>query len=122
MKLSVISPVYNERETLAIILSKVVAALPGVIKEIVVIDDGSTDGTREWLIKNFGVGRNVCELLQGNAPGSNITKPSEETANVSAVSVSVVLQGTLSYFIISLAAYSFIWDTHKSYISISLLL
>jgi len=40
-------PVYNERETLSEILARVRAVdLP---KEIVVVDDGSTDGTREIL-------------------------------------------------------------------------
>jgi glycosyltransferase involved in cell wall biosynthesis len=46
-KLSVVMPVYNERLTLSEILERVQAvAIP---KEIIVIDDGSTDGTRELL-------------------------------------------------------------------------
>jgi glycosyltransferase involved in cell wall biosynthesis len=46
-KLSVVMPVYNERLTLSEILERVQAvAIP---KEILVIDDGSTDGTRELL-------------------------------------------------------------------------
>ncbi len=45
--LSVIMPVYNERETLPEILSRVMAV--GLEKEIVVVDDGSTDGTRDVL-------------------------------------------------------------------------
>ncbi|MGF1479500.1 MAG: glycosyltransferase family 2 protein [Cyanophyceae cyanobacterium] len=50
MKLSVIIPVYNEIHTLDSILGKVVKALPEVEKEIIIVDDGSTDGTREWLM------------------------------------------------------------------------
>jgi glycosyltransferase involved in cell wall biosynthesis len=47
MKLSVVIPVYNERLTLSEILERVTAvAIP---KEVLVIDDGSTDGTREIL-------------------------------------------------------------------------
>jgi glycosyltransferase involved in cell wall biosynthesis len=47
MKLSVIMPVYNERETISEILQRVREVdLP---KEIIVVDDGSTDGTREIL-------------------------------------------------------------------------
>jgi glycosyltransferase involved in cell wall biosynthesis len=45
--LSVIMPVYNERETLSEILAQVRAV--DLEKEIVVVDDGSTDGTRDIL-------------------------------------------------------------------------
>jgi glycosyltransferase involved in cell wall biosynthesis len=45
--LSVIMPVYNERETLSEILAQVRAV--DLEKEIVVVDDGSTDGTRDVL-------------------------------------------------------------------------
>lgn len=54
MKLSVIIPVYNEVHTLPQVLTKVIQVLPEVSKEIVVVDDGSTDGTREWLTQTFG--------------------------------------------------------------------
>lgn len=52
-KLSVIVPVYNEASTINEILGKVrKASLPnGVGKEIIVVDDGSTDGTREIIDK-----------------------------------------------------------------------
>ncbi len=50
MKLSVLMPVYNERETLQEILDQVRAVkLEGIEKEIVVVDDGSTDGSRDIL-------------------------------------------------------------------------
>src|SRR5262249_58480805 len=46
-KLSVVVPVYNERLTLPEILERVQAiAIP---KEIVIVDDGSTHGTRDFL-------------------------------------------------------------------------
>jgi glycosyltransferase involved in cell wall biosynthesis len=54
MKLSVIIPVYNEIHTLDTVLAKVIEAIPEVPKEIVMVDDGSTDGTREWLMQTFG--------------------------------------------------------------------
>jgi glycosyltransferase involved in cell wall biosynthesis len=47
MKLSVIIPVYNERETIAAILDRVLAT--PYDKEIVVVDDCSRDGTRDFL-------------------------------------------------------------------------
>jgi len=45
MKVSVIIPVYNERDTIAETIARVRAA--PVEKEIVVVDDASTDGTAE---------------------------------------------------------------------------
>ena len=49
MKLSVVIPVYNEIRTIESVLKAVTQTLPDVTKEIVVVDDGSTDGTRELL-------------------------------------------------------------------------
>ncbi|RAI43866.1 glycosyltransferase family 2 protein [Rhodoplanes roseus] len=53
MRLSVIIPVYNERATLGRVVAAVTRALPGVEKEILIVDDGSRDGTTEWLKVNF---------------------------------------------------------------------
>ena len=52
--LSVLIPVYNEVESIGEILQIVRDTLPGVLKEIVIVDDGSNDGTRDWLQKTFG--------------------------------------------------------------------
>lgn len=49
MKLSIIVPVYNEKETILEILKKVEAVELGIKKEIIIVDDCSTDGTRELL-------------------------------------------------------------------------
>ncbi|NCY03739.1 MAG: glycosyltransferase, partial [Planctomycetia bacterium] len=51
MKLSIVVPVYNERHLAPQALARIEAApLPqGVDRELVLVDDCSTDGTREWL-------------------------------------------------------------------------
>ncbi len=50
MKLSVLMPVYNEIGTIAEIVKLVAEALPDIEKELVIVDDGSRDGTRARLI------------------------------------------------------------------------
>ncbi|MBW2566356.1 MAG: glycosyltransferase family 2 protein [Deltaproteobacteria bacterium] len=57
MKLSIVIPVYNEIGTVDEILKRVGSAPQD--KEIIVVDDGSTDGTTEWLKKSAGEGVQV---------------------------------------------------------------
>lgn len=47
--LSVLIPVYNEKSTILELLRRVEAVDLPLAKEIVIVDDGSTDGTRELL-------------------------------------------------------------------------
>lgn len=47
MKLSVIIPAYNEERTIMALLDRVVMAKTQISKEIIVVDDGSTDRTGE---------------------------------------------------------------------------
>jgi glycosyltransferase involved in cell wall biosynthesis len=75
MLLSIIIPIYNEQETLATLLQRV-AAVP-LHKEILLVDDGSTDATREILRefeskpgftvlhhdRNYGKGRAIRTAL-----------------------------------------------------------
>ena len=49
--LSVVIPVYNEVEFVETLVQKVLAAAPEIEKEILLVDDGSTDGTRDLLKK-----------------------------------------------------------------------
>lgn len=51
MKLSVLIPVYNEKNTIEKIV-QVIRAVP-VEKEIILVDDGSSDGTREIIRRLF---------------------------------------------------------------------
>ena len=45
MKISLVIPVYNEEKYLSQILNKIIAV--NISKEIIIVDDGSTDGTRK---------------------------------------------------------------------------
>lgn len=47
-EVTIIVPVFNERETLPKVLQRIDEVMPSSI-EVIVVDDGSTDGTAEWL-------------------------------------------------------------------------
>jgi len=47
MRLSIIIPVYNEVATIEELISRVLAVDVGMERQIVLVDDGSTDGTRD---------------------------------------------------------------------------
>ena len=66
MRLSVLVPVFNERDTVLDVLAAVKAT--GIVSEIVVVDDGSTDGTREMLgkLEDDGV---VCVVFHEKNAG-----------------------------------------------------
>ena len=53
MKLTVLMPVYNEKDTIEEIVEKVRAVEGGFEKEIVIVDDKSDDGTVD-ILKNIG--------------------------------------------------------------------
>ena len=55
LRLSVLVPVYNERHTIECVLREI-EAVP-ISKEVVVVDDGSTDGTRDLLVRLRDEGR-----------------------------------------------------------------
>jgi len=58
MKLSVIIPAYNERNTIEAVVRRVQAVNLGPVeKEIIVVDDGSTDGTANVLKEMSGIRR-----------------------------------------------------------------
>jgi glycosyltransferase involved in cell wall biosynthesis len=62
IKLSVVIPVYNERATVREIVDRVQRV--DISKEIILVDDGSTDGTREELIRLDQENPNLRVLLQ----------------------------------------------------------
>jgi glycosyltransferase involved in cell wall biosynthesis len=55
MKISAVMPCYNEIRTIDTIIRRIQdVELPGVEKELVIVDDGSKDGTREYLAELDG--------------------------------------------------------------------
>jgi glycosyltransferase involved in cell wall biosynthesis len=67
MKLSVVIPVYNERQTLREVVEKVLG-VPFDL-ELVCVDDGSTDGSRELLAELSGLHPQIRTLLQPKNAG-----------------------------------------------------
>ncbi len=68
VKLSVIMPVYNERDTISEILRQVREV--NIDKEIIIVDDCSTDGTRDWLKhldKDIKITYHACNKGKGEA-------------------------------------------------------
>lgn len=80
MKLSIIIPVYNEVATIAKILSMVKAViLPADLsREIIVVDDGSIDGTRDILAGNIDQQIRVILKDKNEGKGSALIKGFQE--------------------------------------------
>lgn len=75
MKLSIIIPVYNERTTIREVIGQVRAVeLEGVEKEIIVIDDGSIDGTGDVLGDSAGQGVIVHTFASNLGKGAALRK------------------------------------------------
>jgi glycosyltransferase involved in cell wall biosynthesis len=62
LKASVVVPCFNERQTVNDLIDRVVAA--PVDKEIIVVDDCSTDGTRELLIERARERKDISLVLR----------------------------------------------------------
>src|ERR1700726_1454439 len=67
--LSIVIPVYNELQTIGRILVEVAKALPTVPKQIVIVDDRSSDGTSDWLRKNLSQSEGSWRHLALSAAG-----------------------------------------------------
>ena len=62
-------PVYNEKDTIGEIVKKVLKL--DMVKELVIVDDGSTDGTADF-IKNTDFGPKVKKIFQDKNQGKGI--------------------------------------------------
>ena len=86
MKLSIIIPVFNEEKTIGKIISKIkqTKLQKNIIKEIIVVDDGSTDATASEIrnskfeIRNFKILRHVKNLGKGAAVQTGLQKATGE--------------------------------------------
>jgi glycosyltransferase involved in cell wall biosynthesis len=71
MKLSIVIPVYNEAATILALLKAVTQLeLPGVEKEVLVVDDGSTDGTAQVLELSAPAGVRVLTHARNQGKGA----------------------------------------------------
>jgi glycosyltransferase involved in cell wall biosynthesis len=71
--LSVIIPVYNEKRSIASVLEQVLQQdVPGWNMEVIVVDDGSTDGTRD-ILKNWEKKVTVIYQKKNGGKGSAVT-------------------------------------------------
>lgn len=78
MKLSIIIPVFNEEKTIADVIDKVVRVkIGGVDKEIIVVDDGSTDATAS-VISNI----KYKQSLRSNEPQISNIKYLKHNSNL----------------------------------------
>ncbi|MDI3339913.1 MAG: glycosyltransferase family 2 protein [Sphaerobacter sp.] len=62
-KVSVVLPVFNEAGTIAEILEQIRAVELPCEREIIAVDDCSTDGTREWLLAEAQRARDLLVLI-----------------------------------------------------------
>ena len=77
MKISVIIPTYNRKKTLARAIRSVINQSFSPF-EILIIDDGSNDGTEEWVNENF---QNIKYIYQNNRGVSSARNIGIENAN-----------------------------------------
>ena len=68
MRASIVVPVYNERNTLEIVIPTVLNA-PIEILEVIIVDDGSNDGTRELYDQITGLDARIKVVLHEQNQG-----------------------------------------------------
>ena len=73
-KLSILIPVYNEVDTIVPLVEKVKSAEISIDKEILIVDDGSTDGTRDLLEGLRGDPELVIEFMDENVGRGGVIK------------------------------------------------
>ena len=77
MKLSIIIPVFNEVKTIEEVLKLVESVSVGTEKEIIIIDDCSTDGTRD-LLRRLESKYRICYQPQNMGKGAAVKRGFQE--------------------------------------------
>lgn len=67
MKLSIVMPVHNEKNTITEIIKRIEAV--DIKKELIIVDDKSTDGTTEILRNRFSADKNIKLILKKRNKG-----------------------------------------------------
>jgi glycosyltransferase involved in cell wall biosynthesis len=95
VKVSVIMPVFNEAATIAEIIERVRKAPLDAQLELIVVDDGSTDGTRELLSRYAATGEDIRLVLQerNRGKGAAIRKGIEHATG----EVTIIQDADLEY-------------------------
>ena len=71
--LSIVIPVYNERDTWKVLLQRVEQVqLAGIAKQIILVDDGSSDGTRAQLEEFAGKAQDLPPFPQAGQTGFKV--------------------------------------------------
>ncbi len=80
MKLSIVIPVFNEKDTILEVLKKVTGVnLEGIEKEIIIVDDRSTDGTAKILKNLEGNGHKIFFQEKNQGKGAALCRGFKET-------------------------------------------
>lgn len=71
MKVSVILPTYNEKESIILLITEILRILgnEGIEYEVVIVDDNSPDGTHAVVLQQFSGNPNVVPILRTSEKG-----------------------------------------------------
>jgi glycosyltransferase involved in cell wall biosynthesis len=88
-KISIVIPVYNEEQSVAEVLNQVCAVdLGGLVKEIIISDDGSTDNTHDIITK---YARTATEVVKVHTSPTNLGKGAAVRLGISQSSGDVII-------------------------------
>ena len=71
MKISVILPTYNEKDSIILLIGEILNILgkDGIDHEVVIVDDNSPDGTYSRIVEHYAANQRVLPILRTNEKG-----------------------------------------------------